>query len=108
MGVSNDGVLVTPNGRNLFKVPMKLACIIQKIQHWVAQKTWKWEIMRIPVEKLSIEFVCSKCLDTLLVPVTDLPTIGDPFCLRCGSEMDMGDEAVADIPAVKKHDDIQF
>lgn len=41
IGVDNDGVLVTPKGRRLFKVPWWLARLIQRIQHWVAQLTWK-------------------------------------------------------------------
>jgi len=41
MGVTNDGVLVTPSGIELFKVPIRIGAVIQKLQHWVAQKTWK-------------------------------------------------------------------
>jgi len=41
MGVSNNGVLITPSGRHLFKVPLFLAAIIQRIQHWIAVRTWK-------------------------------------------------------------------
>ena len=33
MGVRGDGMLFTPSGAMLFKVPMWLAIIIQKIQH---------------------------------------------------------------------------
>ena len=52
--------------------------------------------MRIPVEKLSVEFICNHCNRTQLVPVTDLPTIGDPFCDKCNKEMDIGDHAVTE------------
>lgn len=41
MGISNDAVLITPSGKNLFKVPMKIGMIIQRIQHWIADKTWR-------------------------------------------------------------------
>jgi hypothetical protein len=42
MGVKNDGkTLVTPNGKNLSSVPSWLARRIQRIQHWVAKKTWR-------------------------------------------------------------------
>jgi hypothetical protein len=40
MGVKNDGTLVTPAGRDLVKVPMKLASVIQFIQHRIARLTW--------------------------------------------------------------------
>ncbi len=40
MGVTNDGVLVTPSGIELFKVPMRIGSVIQKMQHWIARKTW--------------------------------------------------------------------
>jgi len=41
MGIDNDGALIMPSGKKLFKVPFVFACLIQKIQHWIAQKTWK-------------------------------------------------------------------
>lgn len=42
MGVENDGkTLISPNGRNICKVPKFIAWRIQRIQHWIAQKTWK-------------------------------------------------------------------
>ena len=42
MGVKNDGkTLVTPKGKKLFAVPKSMAWRIQRIQHWIAQKTWK-------------------------------------------------------------------
>ncbi len=41
MGISNDGVLVTPKGKNLFKVIVELGMVIQRVQHWIAQKTWR-------------------------------------------------------------------
>ncbi|MDD5649993.1 MAG: hypothetical protein PHF86_06205 [Candidatus Nanoarchaeia archaeon] len=41
MGVADDGTLVTPNGRRLFKVPLCIAAIVQRIQHKVAQLTWQ-------------------------------------------------------------------
>ena len=40
MGVGSDGMLITPSGKNLIRVPMPLACRIQAVQHWIAQKTW--------------------------------------------------------------------
>lgn len=39
MGVKNDGTLVTPNGIELFKVPLRIGSLVQKVQHWVAEKT---------------------------------------------------------------------
>lgn len=41
MGVKNDYTLVTPGGRELFKVPRWAAWRIQHVQHWIAQKTWR-------------------------------------------------------------------
>ncbi len=42
MGIKNDGkTLVTPKGKKLFAVPKWLAWKIQRIQHCIAQKTWK-------------------------------------------------------------------
>ncbi len=41
MGVGDDGTLYSPSGRRLLRVPFRLACMIQKAQHWVATKTWK-------------------------------------------------------------------
>jgi len=41
MGVKGDNTLVTPSGKSLFKVPSWLSWRIQRIQHWVAIKTWK-------------------------------------------------------------------
>jgi len=40
MGVQGDGCLITPNGRKLFRVPMWMACRIQRAQHWIARLTW--------------------------------------------------------------------
>jgi hypothetical protein len=39
MGVKDDGTLVTPKGKDLFRVPKLLAIIIQRIQHWIARLT---------------------------------------------------------------------
>ena len=47
MGVTGDNTLVTPSGRTLFKVPGWAAWRIQRVQHWVAQLTWKKE-WRVP------------------------------------------------------------
>ncbi len=41
MGVESDGMLVTPSGRRLFRVTIRLASLIQRIQHWIAQLSWK-------------------------------------------------------------------
>jgi hypothetical protein len=42
MGVGNDGTtLYLPNGTRLCGVPSWMAWKIQKMQHWLAQKTWK-------------------------------------------------------------------
>jgi ribosomal protein L24E len=42
MGVDNDGkTLYTPSGKKLFKVPRFLAWKIQRIQHYIAKKTWR-------------------------------------------------------------------
>lgn len=41
MGVKSDGTMVSPNGKHSLKVPMRIACRIQRIQHWIAQKTWR-------------------------------------------------------------------
>ena len=41
MGVGNNNMLITPKGRNLFKVPKYVAIVVQRVQHWIAGKTWK-------------------------------------------------------------------
>lgn len=41
MGVEKDGTLISPKGKRLFRVPFWAACKIQKIQHWIAGKTWR-------------------------------------------------------------------
>ena len=41
MGIKNDGTLVTPSGIELFKLPIWLGSKIQKLQHWLAKKTWR-------------------------------------------------------------------
>lgn len=41
MGVGDDGTLYEPNGWRIYRVPMRLACLIQRVQHWVAQLTWR-------------------------------------------------------------------
>jgi len=41
MGIENDGTLVTPSGIELFKLPIWLGSKIQKLQHWLAKKTWR-------------------------------------------------------------------
>jgi len=41
MGIDNDGTLVTPSGRKLFKAPEWVGIIIQRVQHEIAKLTWK-------------------------------------------------------------------
>lgn len=41
MGVGDDGTLFTPSGKQLFKVPLRIAAFIQRVQHWIARKTWR-------------------------------------------------------------------
>ena len=43
MGVKSDNTLVTPNGKELFKVPECLSWRIQSIQHKIAQFTWRYQ-----------------------------------------------------------------
>lgn len=40
IGLDSNGMLYKPNGSKLFKLPFKIACKIQKFQHWIARKTW--------------------------------------------------------------------
>jgi hypothetical protein len=40
MGVKADGTLVSPSGKTLFHLPIRISAIIQRMQHWVAKKTW--------------------------------------------------------------------
>lgn len=40
MGLSDNGTLFTPNGRKLFTLPLRLALLVQRMQHWMAVKTW--------------------------------------------------------------------
>jgi len=43
MGVDNDGkTMYTPNGNRIgFTLPWGLAWNVQRIQHWIARKTWR-------------------------------------------------------------------
>lgn len=44
MGVGNDSkTLYAPNGNRICKVPGWAAWRIQRVQHWIAQLTWKKE-----------------------------------------------------------------
>jgi hypothetical protein len=38
MGVGEDGTLYSPKGNRLVKLPFRIACWVQKVQHWVAFK----------------------------------------------------------------------
>ena len=40
MGVSDNGTLYTPNGKKLLRLPVKLAHLVQQVQHWIARLTW--------------------------------------------------------------------
>ena len=49
--------------------------------------------MRVPCSKVSIDFVRPEWDNSEMVPVADLPAIGQPICTECGDlsiEMDMG------------------
>lgn len=41
MGLKANGMLVAPNGRQLFCLPLGLASMIQRIQHKIAIFTWR-------------------------------------------------------------------
>lgn len=41
MGVSDDGILITPSGKDICKVPLWFAWKIQKIQHFIARLAWR-------------------------------------------------------------------
>lgn len=41
MGLKSNGMLVTPSGKELFRLPLRVASIIQRIQNRIAIKTWK-------------------------------------------------------------------
>jgi hypothetical protein len=40
MGVGADGTMYTPSGRRLFRLPLRVASFVQRVQHWIAHKTW--------------------------------------------------------------------
>ena len=40
-GVSNDNVLITPSGKELFRVLRVVGMIVQRVQHWIAVRTWR-------------------------------------------------------------------
>lgn len=54
--------------------------------------------MRVPTEKVSIEFECPDCGHKMMVPVTDLIEVGHPYCPECDTdvEMDMGAASVSE------------
>jgi hypothetical protein len=42
MGVDDRGVLYAPSGRRLFRLPPRLlAFLVQRVQHWLAVRTWR-------------------------------------------------------------------
>jgi hypothetical protein len=41
MGVSSNGTLYAPNGKRLLRLPFRMACLAQRIQHWIAVGTWR-------------------------------------------------------------------
>ena len=41
MGLKSNGTLVTPSGKNLFRLPIKYAAKIQGVQHKIAVWSWK-------------------------------------------------------------------
>lgn len=41
MGVKGNNVMVTPSGRKLFALPFGLSSVVQRIQHKIAQRTWR-------------------------------------------------------------------
>ena len=42
MGVGNDGkTLISPSGKELFRVPKVAARYVQRIQHRIASLTWR-------------------------------------------------------------------
>lgn len=43
MGIGDDGMLYTPKGKELIRLPFWMGCWVQKIQHKVAVLTWKLE-----------------------------------------------------------------
>jgi hypothetical protein len=40
MGLDNNGTLYAPKGRRLFRVPLRLGMLIQRIQHWVSRYSY--------------------------------------------------------------------
>jgi len=41
MGVSDNGTLYAPDGKRLVRLPFRMACLVQRIQHLVAVRTWR-------------------------------------------------------------------
>jgi len=41
MGVDEKGCMYTPAGAKLFALPLRVALSVQRVQHWIARKTWK-------------------------------------------------------------------
>jgi len=42
MGLGNDGrTLYSPNARRIVSLPRRVALAIQRIQHWIAVRTWR-------------------------------------------------------------------
>jgi hypothetical protein len=40
MGLGADGTLYTPSGAKLFRVPLRVGAVIQRVQQWIARRTW--------------------------------------------------------------------
>ena len=41
MGLGDDGTLYLPSGGRLIRLPMRVASIIQRLQHGVAKLSWR-------------------------------------------------------------------
>jgi hypothetical protein len=41
MGLSDNGTMYAPNGKRLMRLPLRMAMLVQKAQHWIAVRTWR-------------------------------------------------------------------
>ena len=41
MGLTDEGVLVTPKGTELCRLPFRFGILVQRVQHAIAARTWR-------------------------------------------------------------------
>ena len=85
MGVKANGTLVTPNGKDLFRLPLFISAFIQRIQHYFAKLTWVASIaVLLTISSCSfVKDVQKHCRPEVVSG--DIQTASFNVCLKCDS-----------------------